>query len=215
MRQVVAVLLGTALCASVAHAQTATGEPGQGYVEVVAQSAFGNVTSQSYGLELGYTIGENVQVFLEGGRTRDVATAELGAAAQLIAGALSQTQSGVAFTVREPVTFGAAGIRYLVDSGTKVRPYALAGLGVARVKHDVAFTVGSADVTSTISQYGIVLGTDLTGSFTKPMLLLGVGATYPAWRQLILDFQFRYGRIFAPDQGINVSRAGIGVGFAF
>jgi opacity protein-like surface antigen len=35
------------------------------------------------------------------------------------------------------------------------------------------------------------------------------------WRQMILDFQYRYSRIFAPDQGINVNRAGIGVGFKF
>jgi opacity protein-like surface antigen len=215
MRYVVAVLLGAVLPVNVAHAQTAAGDPEHGYVEAVAQSAFGNVTSQSYGVELGYSLDPTLQIFVEGGRTRDVATAGLGNAAQLIAGALSQTQSGVSFTVREPATFGAAGIRYLFDSGTKVRPYALAGFGIARVKHEVAFTVGSGDVTSTISQYGVVLGTDLTGSFTKPMLLLGAGATYPVWKQLVLDFQFRYGRIFAPDSGINVSRAGIGVGFLF
>jgi opacity protein-like surface antigen len=215
MRYVVAIVIGAALSVNLAHAQTATGDPEHGYVEAVAQSAFGNVTSQSYGVEVGYSLEPAVQIFAEGGRTRDVATSELGNAAQLIAGALSQTQSGVSFTVREPVTFGAAGVRYLFDSGTKVRPYALAGFGIARVKHDVAFNVGSTDVTSSISQYGIVLGTDLTGSFTKPMLLLGAGATYPAWRQLVFDFQFRYGRIFAPDSGINVSRAGIGVGFVF
>jgi opacity protein-like surface antigen len=214
MRHVFAAVVGAALVSNVAYAQTAA-EPGQGYVEVVAQSAFGNVTSQSYGVELGYTVESNVQVFLEAGRTRDVATAQLGDAAELIAGALSQTQSGVSFTVREPVTFGAAGAKYLFDTGTRVMPYALAGFGVAHVKHDVAFAVGGTDVTSSISQYGIVLGTDLSGSFTKPMLVFGVGATYPAWRQLVLDFQFRYGRIFAPDQGINVSRAGIGVGYAF
>jgi hypothetical protein len=31
----------------------------------------------------------------------------------------------------------------------------------------------------------------------------------------VLDLQFRYGRIMADDSGINVSRAGIGVGERF
>ncbi|HEY2904604.1 MAG TPA: hypothetical protein VGJ29_01810 [Vicinamibacterales bacterium] len=30
---------------------------------------------------------------------------------------------------------------------------------------------------------------------------------------VIPDFQFRYGRIFAADQGINLSRAGLGIRF--
>ena len=47
-----------------------------GYVEGVIQSAFGNVTSQSYGAEVGFTVRPNLQVFGEVGRVRDVATAE-------------------------------------------------------------------------------------------------------------------------------------------
>jgi hypothetical protein len=33
--------------------------------------------------------------------------------------------------------------------------------------------------------------------------------------RLVLDLQFRYGRIFAEDGGINVSRAGVGIGVRF
>jgi opacity protein-like surface antigen len=196
-------------------AQTTTGEMGQGYVEAVAQAAFGNVTSQSYGVEVGYSLDGNTQLFVEAGLTRDVATSDLGSNAQVIAGALGQTQSGVSYAVREPVTFGAAGVRYLFDSTTRLRPYLLAGGGIARVRRDVTFAVGGTDVTDTLGQYGIVLGTDLSGSSTRPMLLFGAGAAYPVWRQLLLDFQLRYGRVFAPDHAINVTRAGLGVGFAF
>jgi hypothetical protein len=35
------------------------------------------------------------------------------------------------------------------------------------------------------------------------------------WQRLVLDLHFRFGRIFAEDHGINVSRAGIGFGFRF
>ncbi len=55
MRRLFAVLvLGTLVSSSVASAQSAPKPaPMKGYVEAVAQSAFGNVTSQSYGAEIG------------------------------------------------------------------------------------------------------------------------------------------------------------------
>jgi opacity protein-like surface antigen len=90
----------------------------------------------------------------------------------------------------------------------------MAGVGVAKVKQDVAFTIGGTDVTSNLQQFGTVLGTDLSGDFTKPMLTLGGGVAYPI-RRLVLDFQYRFGRIFAEDAGINVNRAGIGIGVRF
>ena len=87
---------------------------------------------------------------------------------------------------------------------------------MASVKQDVTFTVGGSDVTSTLaSQYGVQLGSDLSGTFTKPMVVAGAGAMWPAWQHLVVDIQFRFGRIFAEDGGINVSRAGIGIGVRF
>jgi hypothetical protein len=46
------------------------------------------------------------------------------------------------------------------------------------------------------------------------MLSLGGGVTLPVWRQLMLDFQYRYGRIFT-DQAIVAQRAGVGLGIKF
>jgi hypothetical protein len=218
MRSVVVVTMGMLALASVAGAQTraSASDADRGYIEGVIQSAFGNVTSQSYGAELGVTIRPNLQVFVEGGTTRDAATPEIGAAAQTIAGYLAQTQANVAFRVKEPVTFGVAGLKIIVPTSGPVRPYVLGGGGVANVKQDVAFTVGGADVTSNLSsQFGVTLGTDLSGTFTKPMVVGGAGAMWMPAARLILDLQFRFGRIFAEDGGINVSRAGIGVGVRF
>jgi hypothetical protein len=65
-----------------------------------------------------------------------------------------------------------------------------------------------------MQQYGIVLGSDLTGDFTKPILVIGGGATYPVWQRVVLDFQLRFGRILA-DDAIAVGRAGLGLGFRF
>jgi opacity protein-like surface antigen len=200
----------------VAQAQSAPAGAGTGYAEVVAQSAFGNVTSQNYGVEFGFTVTPSIQVFAEVGHTLNVATAEISAAAQTMAGALAQSQSNVSYSVKQPQTFGVGGIRYLLPiSEQKLLPYFMLGFGVAKVSNDATFSVAGSDVTSTLSQYGIVLGSDLTGGFTKPMLTFGGGVSYPAWQSLVFDFQYRYGHVFAEGQSINTNRVGLGVGFRF
>jgi opacity protein-like surface antigen len=134
----------------------------------------------------------------------------------VIAGYLTRTQSGaIGSRVKEPVTFGVAGIKYRVATGSKAEPYMLAGLGVARYTEDVRFTIGGADVTANLASYGVVLGSDLSGDFTSALMTLGGGVEWPLWQQLMIDFQYRYGRIFAKDEGINSNRVGIGVGVRF
>ena len=218
MRSFVALAIGMLALSGVASAQTSPApDADRGYVEGVLQSAFGNVTSQSFGAEVGVTVRPNLQVFGEFGKVRDVATTSIGSAAQLIAGFLSQTQAGVAFSVKEPVTFGVAGVKYTIPTtDTKIQPYVLGGVGMASVTQNVTFTVGGSDVTNSLATtYGVQLGTDLSGSFTKPMIVVGGGAMWPAWQRLVVDVQFRFGRILAEDGGINVSRAGIGLGVRF
>jgi opacity protein-like surface antigen len=217
MRLLLALLVGAVALSGTAQAQVlSSSDPnGRGYVEGVAQSAFGNVTSQSFGAEIGVTILPNTQLFLEGGRVTDVATAQMGAAAQTIAGYLSQTQANVTYNVKEAVTFGVLGAKYIVPIASKVRPYVLAGGGVARVSQNVSFAVGGTDVTTTLAQYDVQLGSDLSGSFTKGMLVVGGGVMWPAWERLVVDFQYRYGRIFDDGESINVNRAGVGIGVRF
>jgi opacity protein-like surface antigen len=215
-RVVMIVVLGIIGLAGTASAQTAAAAGDRGYVEIGIQSAFGNVTTQAFSGEFGWTVHPNLQVFAEGGAIRDVATPETGAAAQAIAGSLSQTQSNVTYTVRQPVTFGVGGLRFEVPTAGVVRPYVLGGFGIANVREDVSFGVGGTDVTSSLqTQFGVTLGTDLSGSFTKPMVTLGGGAMFRPGARLVVDLQFRYGHIMADDGGINVSRAGVGVGVRF
>jgi opacity protein-like surface antigen len=47
------------------------------------------------------------------------------------------------------------------------------------------------------------------------MLTVGGGVAWPVWQRVIVDFQYRYGRVFAAGQGINVNRAGAGLGVRF
>jgi hypothetical protein len=86
-----------------------SGPASRGYAEFTAQSAFGNVTSQNFGGEVGIALGDQLQVWAEFGHTRDVTPAAIGAEAQQVAGALSLTEAGVSYGVKEPVTFGVAG----------------------------------------------------------------------------------------------------------
>lgn len=196
--------------AGAAHAQSAP-PASKGYVELVAQSAFGNVTSQSFGGEVGFALRPNVQVFVEGGRIRDAAPSVLGNRAQTIAGGIAAVAGSADFRVRQPVTFGQAGLKYvLAASGTKAEPYLLAGGGIANVKRDVTFTTPAGDA----AQF-VTLGSDLSGSETKGMISLGAGVAIPVWRTLGIDLQYRYGRVFTSNEGLNVSRAGIGVGVRF
>jgi opacity protein-like surface antigen len=217
MRLIWALTAGAIVLAGVAQAQTAPAAPPETwYVQAVGDAAFGNANSQAYSGEVGFTVTPGLQVFVEGGRVNNVAGPAIGTAAQLIVLALAQTQSSVGASVREPVTFGVAGLRYLIPvTGTKLQPYVMGGIGIAKVKQDVKFTVGGTDVTAGLQQFGVQLGTDLSGDFTKAMLSLGGGVAVPVWERLVIDLHYRYGRIFAPDQGINVSRAGIGLGVRF
>ncbi len=213
------VLLVSAMT-SVAQAQTARAVPAADepnmYAQALADATFGNLSSQLYGAEVGVTVWPQIQVFVEGGRMNNVASSSFVTAAQLIAGSLSQTQSPVGFSAKQPVAFGDAGVRYLLPvTGTSLQPYVMGGFGIARVKQDARFTVSGSDVTGNLAQYNIVLGTDLSGSFTKPLLVLGGGLTVPIWQRVAVDVHYRYGRIFASDQGFNVSRAGIGLGVRF
>ena len=217
MKMSVAAILAWMALTGGAYAQALASAPApasKGYVEGVAQSSFGNVTSQSYGVEVGISVTSNLQVFGEVGFASDTAPASLGTSAQQIATYLALTQNNVGYHAGQPVTFGAAGIRFPFSTSSKVEPYVLVGGGVAQVKKDVTYSIGGSDVTGNLSQYYVVLGTDLSGSQTKAMLSVGVGAVWPVWQKLIVDFQYRYGRVFT-DEGLNMNRAGVGIGVRF
>jgi opacity protein-like surface antigen len=220
MRLRLALFFGATMAlGGVAQAQTTAGAnrpESKVYVEGVAQSAFGNQTSQSYGAEAGVRISPDVYVFVEGGRARNIAASTLGTNAQAIADSLTRVQtSPVTFTAREPAAFATAGLKYLVQLSGKPAPYVMAGFGIARVTSDVHFLIAGSEITSNMAQYGVVLGRDLSGSSTKPMLTFGGGVIVPVWRRVVVDFQYRFGRIFITDQSVNINRAGAGIGFRF
>jgi opacity protein-like surface antigen len=212
MRLAMPLAFGILVAAASAGAQTPTDD--RGYVEGIAESAFGNVTSQSFGAEIGVTVRPELQVFGSFGNVRDVATTEISSAAATIAGALAQLQPGaVSYSVKEPVTFFVGGVRYRIATTSKLKPYISGGIGVATVKKDVTFLIGGTDATGALSQL-VTLGSDIGGDESQLMFALGAGVVYPVWHQVIVDLHYQYGRI-STDTAITINRAGIGVGLRF
>jgi len=105
-------MIAAGIVCSAASARAQTPPADRGYVEGVAESAFGNVTSQSFGAEIGVTVRPDLQVFGSFGNVRDVATTEISSAAATVAGALAQLQpAAVSYSVKEPVMFFIGGVR--------------------------------------------------------------------------------------------------------
>jgi len=213
MKSFVAGLFGILALSGVASAQPAEAT---GYIAGVAQSAFGNVTSQSFGVEGGWFYTPRLAVFVELGGMRDTAPSTIGPAAQSIASYLGIVQSQpVGYSVKQPAAFGAVGARYTLADRGRFHPYALLAVGAARVTRDVAFTIGSTDVTATLDNYGVTLGTDLAGSTTKPMLTLGGGVAWMPRGEWQFDAGYRLSRISTDPTGTSVSRLGVGIGYRF
>ena len=213
MKLMVAGLVGMLAVSGVAHAQSAT--ESTGFIEGVAQSAFGNVTSQSFGIEGGVMLAPRIAVIAEFGMVRDSSPKSLGATAQIVAGALTLAQSAaVSYSVKQPIGFGQVGMRYIIPHSEKLHPYVEVSGGLAKVKRDVRFTAGGTDVTDKLTTYGIVLGTDLAGTESKLMITGGGGVVYNFTETVVGDAGYRFSRINT-DPGTTVNRVGAGIGIRF
>ena len=201
---------------SAAAGQPAGAARADRYVQALIGWTFGDKGSQFFGAEGGFTLRPNVHIFIEGGQVLNAGGSAVRDAAEIVAQGLARTQSGVTVSAEQPTTFVGGGLRYQVAvSGSRAQPFVLAGGGMARVKQDVKFTAGGNNVTGSLAQYGIVLGTDLSGSFTKAQVTFGGGLVVPVQKRLMFEISYRMLRIFAEDKGITVNRAGLAFGTKF
>lgn len=230
MRQLAVLAISATVLSGVASAQTplpppapsstapqsSSGQRTDRYVEGVGGWTFGDKGSEFFGAEGGFTLRRQVFVFVEGGRVNNAAGQSFRTAAQIVAEGLAKTQPGVTVVATQPTIFFDAGVRFHATvKGSRAQPFLLAGAGVARVKQDARFTSGGNDITSSMAQFGVVLGTDLSGSFTKMQIALGGGLMIPVQQRMFGELSYRFVRIFAEDGGINVNRAGLGFGIRF
>ncbi len=212
-------ILLTVICLGVAASAQAQGGAGsrssQTYGEFVAGPTFGkDAIEASFGLEAGFPY-KALRIFVEGGVMRDVLSAELVTAATVISNFL-ETFGTSAFTLKQPVGYVAAGLRYNLVDHHRIRPYLSVGFGGARVTKNVSFFVNGADVTDQLLEtFGVQLGADLAGDETRPFLEAGLGAHISIGDRIMADASYRYGRVFLIEPGMIIPRVqfGIGVGF--
>ncbi len=170
------------------------------------------------GAEAGARVWRSLDVMLEAGSFGDVVTEEQLALATPLTTYLEQTQGKTAAsTVKMPAVYGGVGARWVfenVNIGGWARPYVLFSVGPARVKREPTFTLAGSDVTSSLNQYGVTLGADMTATEHHAAVSFGLGVVIP-YRMIYVEVGYRLTGIQMPDQAINVNQLKIGIGARF
>jgi opacity protein-like surface antigen len=152
-------------------------------------------------------------VIVEVSHMGNVGTSDLDERAAVIANSLGGTAS-TAFKVTE----FSAGVRYRFPVTGRWQPYVLGAVGAANVKTEVAFTVNGAVIDPSAT---VQLGSDLSGSLNKTILVLGFGVNVPFKTRYFGEIGYRFGSIlpktdnFETDKAIPTQRIILGVGVRF
>jgi len=167
------------------------------------------------GGEIGFEVTEGLDVYGEGLWIQNVATRRRLDLAQIISTSLQASQGKTATSdVVAEAGYGGAGVRLMLTNHGTIRPYATFSVGAAHITPKPTFTLGGTDITSSLSTYGVTLGSDVTGEITKPAIGGGVGVR--AWQgKLYFDGGLRVISIRTPDQPTNVLRVSGAVGMKF
>ena len=204
--------------AAVAEAQTTLSAKDAGrYAEITVGATAGHAVGAVVGGEFGWPLSLSWDVFGEAGRMFNTRTAAMDSAATVIAAYLTDVSGGAAsYVAKQPSTYFDVGMRYKFPTTGRFDPYAEMGIGAAKVSRNVTFTVNGADATAQLlDTFGVQLGSDLSGSETKALVTLGVGARFHLFRPLFGDVSYRYGHVFLTDAGLNTNRLQFGVGLRF
>ena len=188
--------------AGVAQAQTMPGSPAlRKYVEFTIGPTFGHKSNVALGAEGGFPLSDSFDVFVEGGRMRNVATSDLDAAAAVVA----QFIAGTGEAKQSVGDVWTAGVRYLIPTTMPpvgMEPYVSVAWGLLSVSRSATFTVGGTDVTGDLLDRipAFRLGGDLLEDETKALVTFGVGARFNVRGNLVADASYRYARIFCPSK---------------
>lgn len=171
-------------------------------------------TTPLAGGEFGIRLRRNLQVVVEGGWLKDVATRSRIDEVASYGAYLQQTQGQPASgDIDAPAWFGLAGLRWAYENKSGVRPYVLANAGMARVEFRPALILEGRDVTTSLSLLGVTLGRDLLGPGNY--FAYGGGAGLVFGDKWYLDLGVRFTRINTIEHATNVRRVSIGMGRRF
>ena len=181
------------------------------YVAGLGGLTFGTETDATFGGEFGRNITDRLQVYGHVTRMQDTlpryVNDDLGDVSQALT---SMTGVPWSFSAKAPAWLGVGGVRWMVPTGGRVRPYALGGAGLGHVRMKLS-ELSLGEVTNEILSTGVLSDDDLTT--TKPLFELGGGVQFPVGA-LYLDAGYRFSKLLDADD-FNTSRAYAGVGARF
>ncbi len=167
------------------------------------------------GGEAGFRLSDRLEIFGEGVWMEDVVTRRRLEHANTVAAYLQASQGKPATgTVIAPASYGGGGVRFMFMTSGSVRPYATLSVGGAHIALQPVFTLNGTDVTSSIGQYGVTLGSDLTGEVNKPAFGGGGGVRF-ALTRWYMDGGVRVISIRTSDQTTNVLGVSATAGIKF
>lgn len=171
-------------------------------------------TTPLAGGEFGIRLRGHLQVVVEGGWLKDVATRSRIDEVASYGAYLQQTQGQPASgDIDAPAYFGLAGLKWAYENTSGVRPYVLANAGMARVEFRPALILDGRDVTTSLSLLGVTLGRDLLGPGNY--FAYGGGAGLVFGDKWYLDLGVRFTRINTLEKPTDVRRFSIGMGRRF
>ena len=229
MRMLMIAATVTLVTAGPLSAQERGGQRASGFVTGLGgfTTSLGNTTA-GFAAEAGVRIAPHMMVFGNIGRfanlqgdlqpTLDSATAALAANQGLL----------VIGGGKLPASYGLGGLRVEVPTRSRVLPYVLGGIGLARLNPTTQFVFSSgampdgstpdvgADVTTAIVSAGVLTAPSASNAF---MFTAGAGVQIPLAHRWVADAGYRYGRIAADTtlsaSPLNTNGMTFGVGYRF
>ena len=197
----------------------------RGYISAAGGFAVSpDTTSGNVLAEGGVRIAPHLSVFGNVGQFHDLQPSDVQPAVDATTASLSQSSGlDLVGNGRVPAWYSVGGLRFDVPTRGRVTPYALGGIGFARLSPTATFTYQSGtmpngttpsvgdDVTSEIVSAGAFTAPAASNSF---MFTLGGGVAVPVARHWDVDAGYRYSRIDA-DAPINTQGMTFGFGYRF
>jgi opacity protein-like surface antigen len=185
------------------------------YAGIITGVAAVEQAGGAIGGEAGMRVWRNFDVSLEGGWFQDTNTKHRSDLAAQLATFIQQREGQTATSsVDAPTTYFAANGRWVFENTGRFRPYAMAGIGAARVEINSTFTLAGQDITGSLPSYGVTLGSDLSGHSSHFLVSAGVGVLVPIGK-FYGDIGYRITSIQTPDQTSNVNRLVVAFGVRF
>ncbi len=219
MRALMITLIAIVLTAAPSYAQTE-----RGYVSGIGGfTVTPDTTSRDVLAEGGVRVAPHLFVFGDVGQFRNLQPSDVQPAVDNAAAITADQGLGVIGTGRVPAVYSVGGVRYEAGTRTRISPYVLGGVGIARLKPTARFTYESGTLPDGSTP---TVGDDVTsqlesaGAFSLPpasnafMITMGGGVSVPVSRHWAVDADYRFARV-AADTPLNAQDATFGFGYRF